>query len=396
MLNRLIVFTESYARGGGNRYMIDLANAVADDFDCVDFVSNPGGIYPDEIKRFKRYATVSALPVLTRHRFARHLSSSPYVLQKFLSFVCLLCEPLMLIANMTLFYGLFANSRPRLILACNGGYPASAACLAAVLAARLSNIPVVLSVVSMPSRRRPYFWLYDALLDTLVCRSSRFIVVNAQAISVALQNMRKVADGRVVVIRNGIEDSTTNFAELRTTPVVIGCVARLDTKKGVFVLLDAFSRLLRKRSDLRLILAGDGDASVEVKAWLNKSGLQDKITLLGHFTGDINKLIRSFDIFAFPSLWEGLPYGVIEAMRSQCAIVATRVGGIPELIVDGREGLLVEAGDVSALAAALYRMIDDSKFRNACASAARLRFLQEFSLQEMHRRARVVIMEAVV
>lgn len=394
MSDGLLVFTESYARGGGNRYMIDLANSVVEDFAQVTFASNPGGIYAEDLARFKGKPEVCSIPVLTRNGLLLRMVKLPAVVRRIASLVLLLCEPLLLLINVFLFCLLFARFKPRQIFACNGGYPASSACLAAVLAARLYGVPTVLSIVSMPSSRRPYFWLYDAALDAVVWRASRMVVVNAQSIAVALQCTRGLA-GRTVVVHNGIDDKPAAAAEIAAGTVVIGCVARLDVLKGVLVLLDAFTELTAGRDDLRLVLAGDGDASAEMAARVMQRGLQDKVVLLGHFTGDVDALLRSFDVFAFPSLWEGFPYSIVEAMRSQRAIVATRVGGIPEAITDGREGLLVEPGDAAELLGALRRMISDPALREACAAAARARFLSDFSLPEMHRRARAIVMEGV-
>lgn len=391
MSDSLLMFTESYARGGGNRYMIDLANAVADDFEHVHFISNPGGIYAEDMAHFKKCAKVGTLPIVTRNRLADHLSLMPSIVRRMLSLVLLLCEPLMLLANIWLFRRLFASVKPRQIIACNGGYPASPACLAAVLAARLHGVPAIMSVVSMPSKRRLYFWPYDAVVDALVWRASRLVVVNAQAIAAALKAMRGMPDNGTTVVHNGIDDTAATVTVPHAGHLVIGCLARLDAMKGVLVLLDAFTELADCRPDLRLVLAGEGDASAEVASRVRERGLQDKVSLLGHFTGNVDELLRGFDIFAFPSLWEGFPYSIVEAMRSERAIVATRVGGIPEAIVDGREGLLVEAGDAAALAVALRRMIEDAALRTACASAARSRFMREFSLPEMHRRVKTIL-----
>ena len=395
MSNRLLVFTESYERGGGNRYMIDLANAVADDFEHVNFVSNPSGIYAEDLVRFKKHADVGTVPILTRTRLVRHLSRIPGATRRVLSLILITCEPLMLLANIWLFCRLFARLQPTQIFACNGGYPASPACLAAVLSARLYGVPAVMSIVSMPSKRRPYLWFYDAALDGLVWRASRMVVVNAKAIGVALEAMRGMPRYGAVVVHNGIENNGAVVTPSHVGTFVIGYLARLDAMKGVLVLLDAFTVLTNGRSDLRLVLAGDGDASAEVAARVHERGLQNKVALLGHFSGNVDELLRGFDIFAFPSLWEGFPYSIVEAMRSECAIVATRVGGIPEAIEDGREGLLIEAGDVAALAAAMSRMIDDPPLRATCSRAARLRFLREFSLSEMQRRAKAILMETV-
>jgi glycosyltransferase involved in cell wall biosynthesis len=388
---RLLVFTESYVRGGGNRYMIDLANAIANDFEQVTFTSNPGGIFREDLMRFAKPADVLSIPLVTRNRVATGSGRLPFGLGRALSFALLLFEPLFLILNVLMLWRLFARLRPDTILSCNGGYPASPACLAAVIAARLHGVPAVLSIVSMPSRRRPYFWIYDALLDAIVWRASRLVVINAHIIGSALKSMRGLPDDKAVVLHNGIDDASPALTAKLEDTLTVGCVARLDAMKGVLVLLDAFTEIAAERSDLRLVLAGEGDASAEVAKRVRARGLGARVSLLGHFSGNIDELLRSFDIFAFPSLWEGFPYSIVEAMRAERAIVATRVGGIPEAISDEKEGLLVAPADSAALAQALRRFIGDPGLRQTCANGARARFVKEFSLHEMHRRAHAAI-----
>lgn len=388
------MFTESYARGGGNRYMIDLANAVADDFEHFHFVSNPGGIYAEDLARFKKCAQVGTLAVITRDRLVDRFGHMPGVVHKLFSASLLLCEPIMLISNVLLFRSFFERTQPSQFIACNGGYPASQGCLAAVFAARLCGIPAIMSVVSMPSKRRGYAWFYEALVDMMLWRFTRRIIVNSHAIGAALRSTRGTLEDRLVVVHNGIDDVGASSPRFIPGTLVIGCVARLDRMKGILVLIDAYAKLVFHRSNIHLVLAGEGDASVEVKSRVHERALDNKVTLLGHFIDNVDELLRGFDIFAFPSLWEGLPYSLIEAMRAERAIVASRVGGVPEAIADGIEGLLVEPGNVEALFAALLRMIDDAALRRACASSARARYLRDFSLSEMHRRARAAILEA--
>jgi len=118
--------------------------------------------------------------------------------------------------------------------------------------------------------------------------------------------------------------------------------------------------------------------------------LQGRVELLGHYGGDVDALLSRFNLYVFPSLWEGFPYSIVEAMRAGVPIVATRVGGIPEAIMDGKEGLLVEPGSRDAIVDALQRLLDDPDLRRSLGRHARLKYENSLSLDKMHLRVREV------
>ena len=118
----------------------------------------------------------------------------------------------------------------------------------------------------------------------------------------------------------------------------------MDVAKGALLLFDAFAHLAKRHPGLRLVLAGHGDASAELARRTEALGLQNQVQLLGHYDGGIDLLLTTFDLYVFPSLLEGFPYSIIESMRAGRTIIATNVGGIPEAIMDGKDGLLIEPG----------------------------------------------------
>ena len=371
--------------------MIDLANAVGDDFDQVVFASNPRGIFPEDISRFSGNAKLVTISFVTRATIGQRLIRYGRSGRWFLAALSVL-EPLFFLINVARFTAFLRTLCPSEVLVCNGGYPAAQSCLAMVVAARLCGLDATLSVVSTPLRRRPHMWPYEWLIDRVVWRCVTRVIVNARIILAALCDLRGMPEGRGLVIYNGIDEceQTTSITRDPDT-LTIGCVARVEAMKGVFVLLEAFRRLAVERADLRLVLAGDGDASDEIARRVQEFGLEHRVKCLGHFAGDVNELLRSFDIFAFPSLWEGFPYSILEALRAGCAIVSTNVGGIPEAIVHEQEGLLIAPGDPEALYEAL-QFLTDVEQRQKFSKAARARFEREFSLHEMQRRVRAALL----
>ena len=139
---------------------------------------------------------------------------------------------------------------------------------------------------------------------------------------------------------------------------------------------------------MRLVLAGQGDASAELARRVEMLGLQNKVQLRGHYGGDVGALLATFDIYIFPSLWEGFPYSIVEALRAACVIVATRVGGIPEAVTDGVEGLLIAPGSSDEIVDAVEKLVSDREMRQMLSRNARAKFEQELTLPKMHLRVR--------
>lgn len=385
----LLVFTENYARGGGNRYMIDMVNSLEADYQQVRLASNAGGIFSEDTRRLNCPVIQHEVPFITRSRISNHLTGLPKALRFFIAALLVLLEPLFFLVNIVMFVRLIRELRPTNILSCNGGYPAAQACLAIVVAARMLRVPVALSIVSMPAPRRSFMWMYEKLMDGFVWNAADVIVVNARAIADALCKLRDALPNKIEVVHNGLEDrQPIALAKKEGNQFVIGCIARMDVSKGVLLLFEAFARLARNHPEMRMVLAGAGDASAELARRTETLGLQQQVQLLGHYDGDVGALLASFDLYVFPSLWEGFPYGVVEAMRSGNVIVATRIGGIPEAITDGKEGLLITPGATDEIAAAIERLMADPAMRRELGHNARLRFESELALDKMHVRAR--------
>jgi glycosyltransferase involved in cell wall biosynthesis len=399
---KLLVFTENYVRGGGNRYLIDLINSVAGEYEEIVLVSNRGGIFSEDTARLVRPVRTENAFFVTRARVRAAISGLPKWARVPLLLPISLLSPILFLGNLASLALLLRRERPSRVLACNGGYPAARACLTTVIAARLLHIPNALSIVSTPAGRGP-FGMLERLVDRLVWRSVDRVLVNARSIAIALCAQRDAPMDKVTVVHNGIEDrpspspdagdepASTQGSAAQSPAFVVGCVARMDAAKGVLYLFDAFASLAQQHPQLQLVLAGQGDASAELQRRIRAAGFQDRVRMLGHYSGDTQALLASFDAYVFPSLWEGFPYSILEALRGGCSIVATKVGGIPEAITDGVEGLLIEPASSQAIGSALERLIADKALRQALARNARLRFESEFDLRRMHRLVAAVI-----
>ena len=163
-------------------------------------------------------------------------------------------------------------------------------------------------------------------------------------------------------------------------PFVIS-LARLIPAKGVQYLLQAASLLSRSLPSLKVVICGDGPFKGILQELAEKLGLASRVIFTG-FRADALSLVQAADIFVLPSLSEGLPLSVLEAMALGKPVIATRVGGIPEVIDDGKTGWLVPPGNTGALAAALQRAFSGGAENLLLAQRARQTILRRFSVDE--------------
>ncbi len=167
---------------------------------------------------------------------------------------------------------------------------------------------------------------------------------------------RRDGRARTHVIELGIDLERFRKGKRVLEGRIVGNVARLAEQKGHRDLIAAAPAVLDRHPDVRFVVAGDGELRDELQELARPLG--DLFEFLGE-RDDVPDLLASFDVFAFPSLYEGLCVAVIEAQAAGVPVVATPVGGIPENVVDGETGLLVPPRDPATLAAAINRVLDD-------------------------------------
>jgi glycosyltransferase involved in cell wall biosynthesis len=188
-----------------------------------------------------------------------------------------------------------------------------------------------------------------------------------------------VANG--VPRRDGDRNRLRRELDVTEAEALIVAVGNLYPVKGHAVLLRA---LAGTDSDppWRLAIAGRGEEEDGLRTLAGRHGISDRVHLLG-YRADIPDILAAADIFAMPSLSEGLPLALIEAMFAGSAVVASAVGGIPDALVDGREGLLVPPGDPVALGTALERFLKSPPLRGSHGAAAQRRAEAEFTTGRM-------------
>ena len=163
---------------------------------------------------------------------------------------------------------------------------------------------------------------------------------------------------------------------------VVGTVAALAPHKGHQYLIEAASRVVRHVPDARFVMIGDGELRATLEKQIREKHLERHVFLAG-FRSDVLELIRSFDVFATAPLHEGMCLPLVDAMAAGKPAVATRAGGIPEVMADGRTGFLVPPRNVDALAERLVLLLEDEALRREMGSAALTRARERFTVERM-------------
>lgn len=225
----------------------------------------------------------------------------------------------------------------------------------------------------------------------------RFVAVSID-LKAWLERSIGLAGDRVTHIVNGVDcerfrpgraDAIRRSLGLGDDALVVGTVGRLEAVKGQELLLRAWplveERLPKASRALRLVLVGDGSRRAALEALARELGIADRVIFAGA-RADVPEALRAFDVFVLPSLNEGISNTILEAMACGLPVVATRVGGNPELIDEGVTGRLVAPTDPAALADAIVAIAADEATRQRMAQAAREQAVQRFSLEVMVRR----------
>lgn len=228
--------------------------------------------------------------------------------------------------------------------------------------------------------------------------SYRFVAKHAQLVAVS-RDMKQFLVDRVgipaefvAVVHNGIDleryakgnasDTMRRELSVDHAQYVIGTVGNLFVVKGQVHLLRAFKEVLARAPGGVLLIAGEGDQMVPLQEECRALGIQDEVRFLG-FRSDVPRILGALDVFVLPSLSEGLPLSVLEALALERPVVVTRVGGNAEIVEDGVTGYLVAPADPQALAEKTLTLLGDATLSRRLGKVGRERVEKEFSLEHM-------------
>ncbi len=188
---------------------------------------------------------------------------------------------------------------------------------------------------------------------------------------------------KITLIYNGVSESK----ERRELPiniegVIIGTAVRLTKSKGVRYLIEAFSYLYNKHREVNLVIIGDGEERNILEELTKRLNIEDRVFFLGALP-NAKLYFSNFHIFVLPSLIEALPISILEAISQKVPVIATNVGGIPEIIENGKAGLLVPPQDSLALAQAIEKLLSDKKLIEYLKEEGYRRYRERFTLEGM-------------
>ena len=239
-------------------------------------------------------------------------------------------------------------------------------------------------------------WKYNALRKVSRVFIDRWIAVSMD-LHAWMADTLGVSHANRVLVYNGV--ATGRFrhdAEVRRrlrhdlgfteSEFVIGTIGRLDPVKNQALLIDAFADLRQRvagaRDRLRLVIVGDGPLRGDLQTRVAQAEIQP-VTWMPGARNDVADILKALDLFVLPSIAEGVPMTILEAMATSRPVVATAVGGNAEVVLDNETGFLVPNGDAAALSAAIGRYVDEPSLIDKHGAAARIRVEQHFSIEAM-------------
>jgi glycosyltransferase involved in cell wall biosynthesis len=264
------------------------------------------------------------------------------------------------------------------------------------LAAWLAGVPCILHTIHgygvTPAQP---FWQQRALiaLERMVGRVTTHWIAVSQADRRRGIEWGLFTASKVSVVRPGI-DPTAFAARLESSErdrlramlgvgpdhLLVGTVSCLKPQKSPEDFIRVAALVCERVAEAKCVLVGDGALRPQIEALIQARGLKDRVTLLG-WRRDVAALMKAFDVFVLTSQWEGLPCAMLEARASRIPIVATRVGGAAEAIVEGIQGTLCPVGDVRAMAERVCQILEDERFRADLRTGTQ-ELPEEFTIQE--------------
>ncbi len=361
-MNILFVITRADAIGGAQVHVKDLAIALQSDRHKVLVLTGESGIYNDDL------------------RDAGIESVSCEYLQKQIN-------PIADGKSFRYILNVIDLFKPDLIAA-----HSSKTGILGRLASQITKVPCIFTAhgwsftTGIPEPNRTiYRWLEKltaSLADKIICVSEYDRQIGLKA---------GMNSQQLLTVHNGMKDVSpqlrANPAE--SDPVKIAMVARFDRQKDHATLIEAF-----KDVNAELILVGDGPSLVKTKQKVEQLGISHKVSFLG-FRQDIAEILAQVQVYALISNWEGLPCTIIEAMRAGLPVIASDVGGVKEIVLEGQTGYLVPRGDIQGLRQKLNYLIGNEPARISMGIMGRQKYESQLTFKHMYEQTLTAYQEVI-
>ena len=350
-MNILFVITRADAIGGAQVHVKDLAIALQRDGHKVLVLTGERGIYNQDLEQ----AGIESVA-------CEHLQKqiSPFADGKSLRYI---------LHIMDLF-------KPDLIAA-----HSSKTGILGRLASKITKIPCIFTAhgwsltTGIPEPNRTIYRVLEKLTAPL---ADKIICVSEYDRQIGLK--AKMSEDKLLTIHNGMKDIAPELKAnpVRAEPIKVAMVARFDRQKDHKTLVEAFLDL-----NAELILIGDGPSLSPIRQRVEQLGMSDRVSFLG-FRQDIAEILATVQIYTLISNWEGLPCTIIEAMRAGLPVVASDVGGVKEIVLDGQTGYVVPRGDVATLRQKLGYLIDNEQARISMGIMGRQKYESQLTFEHMY------------
>jgi glycosyltransferase involved in cell wall biosynthesis len=380
MNNRILAFTENYVGGGSNRYFIDSVRILAKKYD-ITVAANHGAFSAAEQSRFGPPGIITSIFLLNLVFFYIHLSGIRS-LWLILKIILLIVSPILTFYSFCRLFVLVLTVRPKFIFCVNGGHPGAYSIYLLALIGRLRGIRSVICIVSTPQRRK---YITDKLYDRLFQSLNAVVIANCVAVKNELVFLRDFRTENVSVVYNGLSADTIHRVSPESDVLrVFGYLGRLDEGKGLKYLIEGFAQVARHHTDIELHIAGSGPYQTSLARRISELGIQQRVKFLG-FVEETEKFLNSIDVLIFPSLHEGFPYSILEAMRSGLPILSTAIGGVPEAIEHLKSGYLVHTASSDDLRDGIIYFYNNSAKARTIGKNAQEKFNASFTFEAMEQ-----------
>jgi glycosyltransferase involved in cell wall biosynthesis len=350
-MNILFIITRADAIGGAQVHVKDLAVSLQEDQHKVLILTGESGIYNEDLKQ----AGIESIACDSLKR-----SVNPLMDGKSLRYILFIIE----------------QFKPDLIAA-----HSSKTGILARLASQITKVPCVFTAhgwsftTGIPEPNRTiYRWLEKltaSLADKIICVSEYDRQIGLKA---------GMSSEKLLTIHNGMKDVADELKAnpSQGKPLKVAMVARFDRQKDHETLLAAFQDL-----NGELLLIGDGPGLEQTREKVAQLGMSDRVSFLG-FRQDIAEILAEVQIYALISNWEGLPCTIIEAMRAGLPVVASDVGGVREIVLDGQTGYLVPRGDAKTLRQKLSYLLSNEQARISMGILGRQKYESQLTFKHMY------------
>ena len=213
-------------------------------------------------------------------------------------------------------------------------------------------------------------------------RASARILCNSREMASYAERCYGAPAGRTSVVLNGVDVDRFDLGRRAHEGLLVGTIGRIERQKNLDTFLDAAATVHAARPDARFVIVGEGSLRAHFRGEVTRRGLDGVVSLPGT-RADVPEFLAGLDQFWLTSDWEGTPNVVLEAMAAGVAVIATRVGGTPEVVEDNDTGVLVQPGDAAAVAAASLGLAGDREASEAMGQRARTAARSRFSIPAM-------------